>query len=213
MKNFIIAVILLAATIVYVNFLSAVQPVSPLRPINEFPEQLGNFRQVGEDQKFSDGVMASLGVDHYIMRQYRNKDGYQLGLYIGYYESQTEGKIIHSPKHCMPGSGWNTVASKEIPLAVNAPPYLTVKIDEMLLQKGLEKQLAMYWYHGRGIVVANEYMDRFYMIIDSVLKQRSDGALIRITGPGNNLANDEAKQRQLAIDILKNIDRYLPGKM
>lgn len=210
MKNFAIAVILLVATGVYVAFLSSVQAIPPLRPISEFPARLGEFKQIGEDQTFSDAVMASLGVDHYIMREYRDKDGYSLWLYIGYYESQTEGQIIHSPKHCMPGSGWNTIESKEIPLTVADSSYAKVKINEMVLQKGLEKQLATYWYHSRGRIVANEYMDRFYMVVDSLLKKRSDGALIRITGSGNDLLLDEEKQRELAASILRNINNYLP---
>ncbi len=70
-------------------------------------------------------------------------------------------------------------------------------------------QLATYWYHSRGRVVANEYLDRFYMIVDSLLKQRSDGGLVRITGPGNELAGDEEKQRQFATEILKYIDSFL----
>lgn len=210
MRNFSIAVILLVATGVYVNFLSTVQPIPPLQSISGFPVQLGGFNQVGEDQIFSDGVMANLGVDHYIMREYRDKDGYPLWLYIGYYESQTEGQIIHSPKHCMPGSGWNTIESKEVPLSVEDSSYSKIKINEMVLQKGLEKQLAFYWYHSRGRIVANEYIDRFYMILDSLMKNRSDGALVRITGSGNDLLQDEEKQRQFAASILKKIDHYLP---
>ncbi len=210
MKHFIVAVILLIITGIYVNFLGTVHQISPLRPISDFPNQLGSFTRVGEDQTFSDDVMASLGVDHYIMRQYRDKNGYQLGLYIGFYESQTEGQIIHSPKHCMPGSGWNTLESKEITITVPDSPYPKVKINEMVLQKDVEKQLVFYWYHGRGRVVANEYLDRFYMIVDSLIKKRSDGALIRITGSGDDLNRDEKKQRQFAQAILKNIDAYLP---
>ena len=206
---FIIAVVLLVAVLVYTNFLSTVHAVSPLRPLSDFPSTIGSFTQVGQDQPFSDAVMKSLGVDHYIMREYRSKDGYPLWLYIGYYESQIEGEIIHSPKHCMPGSGWNTVLSKEKVLSVPDSGYFSVNINTMLLQKGMEKQLAHYWYHSRGRVVANEYWDRGYMILDSLLKRRSDGALIRITGPGNDLDNDERKQRQFAENILINIDSYL----
>lgn len=210
-KPFIIAVVLLVAVLVYTNFLSTVHAVSPLRPLSDFPSAIGNFTQVGVDQTFSDAIMENLGVDHYIMREYRSKDGYALWLYIGYYESQTEGEIIHSPKHCMPGSGWNTVLSKEKILSGPETAYSSVNINTMLLQKGMEKQLALYWYHSRGRIVANEYWDRGYMILDSLLKRRSDGALIRITGSGNNQETDSLKQMQFAADVLKEIDQYLPN--
>jgi EpsI family protein len=208
---FIIAAILLIAIIVYTNFLSTVHAVSPLKPLSTFPEAIGDFSQVGTDQTFSDAIMVNLGVDHYIMREYRSKDGYPLWLYIGYYESQTEGEIIHSPKHCMPGSGWNTVLSREAALSAPDTAYSPVKINTMLLQKGMEKQLAHYWYHSRGRVVANEYWDRGFMILDSLLKRRSDGALIRITGSGSDQENDAQKQMQFAADVLREIDQYLPN--
>ena len=80
----------------------------------------------------------------------------------------------------------------------------------MVLQKGLEKQLAYYWYHSRGRVVADEYWDRAYMILDSIVKRRSDGALVRITGPGDNLPDDIKKQQQFVAELMKNLDSYLP---
>ena len=210
-QPFIIASILLVAVIVYANFLSTVYAVSPLRSLSDFPSIIGSFTQVGSDQTFSDAIMENLGVDHYIMREYIDIDGYPLWLYIGYYESQTEGEIIHSPKHCMPGSGWNTVLSKEKALSAPGAAYSSVNINTMLLQKGMEKQLALYWYHSRGRVVANEYLDRAYMILDSLLRRRSDGALVRITGSGNDLENDSQKQMQFAANVLKEIDCYLPN--
>ena len=154
--------------------------------------------------------MNSLGVDHYIMRQYRDPSGYTLGLYIGYYESQTEGEIIHSPKHCMPGSGWNAAKSELVPLPNQHKTASSAKINRVLLQKGMEKQLMHYWYQSRGRVVANEYKDRAYMILDSFLKRRSDGALIRVTGPGYDFPKDVQKQTEFISNLLKVVDEYIP---
>ena len=206
MKNFIVAVLLLAGTIIYTNFLSTVQAVVPLRPLSSFPQEIGSFTAV-QDQVFDDQVLAALGVDHYIMRRYQDKDGYPLWLYVGFYETQAEGEIIHSPKHCMPGSGWNSLETTGV--AVDSPVG-PVTINRMYLQKGLNKQLAHYWYHGRGRVVADEYIDRGYMVLDSLLKRRSDEALVRITGPGDDFERDSAKQLSFAEDVLTVLDEFLP---
>jgi len=48
------------------------------------------------------------------------------------------------------------------------------------------------------------------MILDSIFKRRSDGALVRITGPGNNLPTDIDNQKKFITDLLNNIDLYLP---
>ena len=207
MKNFWISVALLALTVIFVNFLGTVQPVPLRRPLADFPQTIGSFQAV-EERQFADSVLGVLGVDHYIMRAYRNEDGYLLWLYIGYYESQTQGELIHSPKHCMPGSGWNPIINKEVVLGGTRSRGMV--IDQMLLQKGAQKQLAHYWYQGRGRIVANEYLDRLYMVLDSLLKRRSDGALIRITGPGGDFAEDNRKQRQFIEDLLAVIGDYLP---
>lgn len=208
MKNFWISIALLALTIIFVNFLGTVQPVPLRRSLADFPRTIGTFQAVDE-RTFSDNVLGKLGVDHYIMRAYRDPDGYLIWLYIGYYESQTQGEIIHSPKHCMPGSGWDPIINKEVALDGGRSKGLV--IDQMLLQKGAQKQLAHYWYQGRGRIVANEYMDRLYMVLDSLLRRRSDGALIRITGPGADFAQDSKKQQQFIEDLLAVIGDYLPS--
>ena len=33
-------------------------------------------------------------------------------IYVGYYESQAQGKTIHSPKNCLPGAGWEALSSE-----------------------------------------------------------------------------------------------------
>ena len=181
----------------------------PVRPLADFPGEVAGFRQIGEDQLFSDEIMQVLGVDHYIMREYRDKDGYRLWLYIGYYESQTKGDIIHSPKHCMPGSGWSPLSQsvESLNLSGDSRP---VSIAQMFMQKGLEKQLVHYWYHGRGRVIANEYLDRGLMILDSLLRRRSDGALVRITGTGGDFVVAAEKQQHFAAELLRIIPQYLP---
>ena len=208
MKNFWISIALLVLTIIFVNFLGTVQPTLLRRSLADFPRTIGTFQAVDE-RTFGDNVLGKLGVDHYIMRAYRDPDGYLIWLYIGYYESQTQGEIIHSPKHCMPGSGWDPIINKEVVLDGGRSKGLV--IDQMLLQKGAQKQLAHYWYQGRGRIVANEYMDRLYMVLDSLLKRRSDGALIRITGPGADFAQDSKKQQQFIEDLLAVIGDYLPS--
>ncbi|RJQ23898.1 EpsI family protein [Candidatus Parcubacteria bacterium] len=210
MKHFLVATILLIAALIYVNFLSSVHAVPLLRPLDDFPKQLGEFTMVSE-QSFSDSIMESLGVDHYIMREYRDAAGYPLWLYIGYYESQSEGEIIHSPKHCMPGSGWDTVETQKISLSEIGASDAPTVINRMVMQRGLEKQLAHYWYQSRGRVVADEYLDRGYMILDSLVRKRSDGALIRITGSGNDLLLDIKRQQIFVFNLLNVLNLYLPN--
>ncbi len=198
---------MIVAVIVYVNFLGTVKPVLLKRQLDNFPQKIGDFKRVGE-QSFSAEVLNVAGVDKYIMWQYQDKTGYTLGLYIGYYRDQTEGSIIHSPKHCMPGSGWEPSLTKEV--SITADNGKTYTINRMVLQKGMDKQIAHYWYQGRGRVLANEYIDRAFMIWDSLTRRRSDGSLVRITGAGNRGEADTRSQMRFMASLLPELDKFLP---
>lgn len=206
MRNFWIAVFLLCSVMVYVNFLGTVKPVPLIKPLSQFPEKIGSFTAV-KSREFSPEILANLGVDHYLMQEYRDADGYSLWLYLGFYESQAEGEIIHSPKHCMPGSGWNPVLEKETGMV--GADGARVMIKQMRLQKGMDKQLAHYWFQGRGRIIANEYLERIWMIYDSLFRQRSDGSLVRITGSAYDMKNDVERQRQFIKNLLPILEDFI----
>lgn len=206
-KPFLFLCGLITAVILYVNFLGSVKPVSLTKSLDDFPRTIGKFRLV-ETQTFSKKVLEIAGVDKYIMWQFEGPQGYTLGLYVGYYRDQTEGSLIHSPKHCMPGSGWEPLREEVVTLQDGHGQ--SYAINRMLLQKGTDKQIAHYWYEGRGRVVANEYEDRAFMIWDSIVRRRSDGALVRITGPGNDQQLDIKKQMQFMAALMPQLDKFLP---
>jgi len=139
--------------------------------------------------------MEILQVDDYFMRNYRNSNGEIIGLYIGYFKSQREGKGIHSPRQCLPGAGWVPVNIAVYNLKVPGHNPEMVSVNKFVMGKGLDRQLYLFWYHGRGRVYANEYWNKIYLIWDGLTKKRTDGALIRV----NNLATrnpNEALQTQ-----------------
>ncbi|MDL1960024.1 MAG: EpsI family protein [Deltaproteobacteria bacterium] len=155
--------------IVLVNFSATQVRATPLiRSLDFLPVHIGEFVLVG-DSEMDSRVVENLGVDHYAVRVYRSPSGYDLWLYIGYFEEQKEGAMIHSPKHCYPGSGWMPLSSKIIKIKI-PDSNNTIEINEYILAKSDAKQLVYYWYQSRGRIVANEYLDRFFMLLDSLTK-------------------------------------------
>lgn len=207
MKQFFLALALIILTTVYITVFNTAEPVPLVKPLASLPPTIGGFTMAGS-QTFDAAMMKNLGVDHYIMRQYRDKQGYSLWLYIGYYESQTEGSLIHSPRHCLPGSGWNTLSSDRIEIPAPVQDGESVVVNEMILGKGMQKQLVHYWYQGRGRITANEYLDRFFMILDSLTRRRSDGALVRITSDADVLSDSLQKQQEFCHDLLAILNNY-----
>jgi EpsI family protein len=213
MKNtrFILTIlILLAATAV--NYYFSKPDISlPRKSLAEFPKELGDWTAVS-DQKIDDQSMKILQVDDYFMRNYRNSKGEVIGLYIGYFKSQREGKGIHSPRQCLPGAGWVAVNATVYQMKVSDGNPGAAPVNKYIMGKGLDRQLYLFWYHGRGRVYASEYWNKIYLIWDGLTKKRTDGALIRV----NNLVtkkSDEALQTQtefinLFFPLLK---EYIPN--
>ncbi|HFC46251.1 MAG TPA: EpsI family protein, partial [Dissulfuribacter thermophilus] len=107
-----------------------------------------------------------------------------------------------------PGSGWSPIRSDVVTLDVDAlgtGEKQRIKINEYLLQKGESRQMVYYWYQSRGRVIANEYVDRFYMILDSILRRRSDGALVRISGA----VDPEGRQKVVLLEFIRELYPHL----
>ena len=157
------------------------QRALPLRgPLGStLPTEIGG--RVGRDVLISEREVAVAGVTDYMMRSYLVADttSGQLGfsVYVGYYDSQLQGKTIHSPKNCLPGSGWEALASTTVEIETDDGP---VHVNRYLLQNGAAQALVLYWYQGRGRVESNEYLVKWNLLRDAAIRQRSDEALVRI---------------------------------
>ncbi|HEX9107679.1 MAG TPA: EpsI family protein [Longimicrobiales bacterium] len=136
------------------------------------------------DMKLSEDERQAVGVTSYLYRLYdaQGKPGTAAAsLYVGYYANQTEGKSIHSPKNCLPGSGWDVLASRTARLVTATGTAITV--NRYVLQKKQQRALVLYWYQGRGRVEASEYAVKWQLLLDTALRRRSDEALVRIIVP------------------------------
>ena len=70
-------------------------------------------------------------------------------------------------------------------------------MNRVLIQKGDEKQLVLYWFKQRERLLANEYLVKFYLLWDALTRQRTDGALIRLTTHVESNESDMDAERRL----------------
>ena len=71
-----------------------------------------------------------------------------VGLYVGYYGSQRSGELIHSPKNCLPGSGWTPLNSSVV--AIDVGRGLPIEVNRYVVAHGDERSLVLYWYQSRA---------------------------------------------------------------
>ncbi|HWB16274.1 MAG TPA: EpsI family protein [Vicinamibacterales bacterium] len=188
------------------------EPVPTRRPLTELPERIGGWRAEAAPP-FTNDVLQMLGVDEYVNRIYAEPSEGAVALYIGYYRSQRQGDTIHSPLNCLPGAGWQPIstARTEIPVAGHAP----LTVNRFVIEKGLDRQVVLYWYQSHGRVIASEYWSKIFMVYDGVRLNRSDAAMVRVISPilpsadGERAA--EARTRAFTQALFPTLDAYLPS--
>ncbi|MCX6545031.1 MAG: VPLPA-CTERM-specific exosortase XrtD [Acidobacteria bacterium] len=148
------------------------------------PQTIGAWEGTG-DQTLDRNVLGQLRVDDYLNRGYRAPGRPGISLYVGYYESQRQGQTMHSPLNCMPGAGWEPVYRGRIaiPAVDNGTASQTAEINQLVVQKGLDRLLVLYWYQAHGRIIASEYWGKIYTVVDAIRLNRSDAALVRVIVP------------------------------
>lgn len=206
-RIWIVEAILVASVVLFHAVTTRGARVPAHRPLKELPLVLG--RWVGGELPIEQRIIGAVGVDDYLSRTYTDKAS-RIDVYIGYYEGQRPGVVIHSPKNCLPGTGWEPVRARRLTLDMpNASP---IEVNEYLVEKGTERQLVLYWYQARGRVISSEYWGRVWLVVDSLESNRTDGALIRVSTPtrdGEELARQRAAE--FVRLIYPRLGGFIPG--
>ena len=152
------------------------------RPLEEFPRQLGSWTSV-QDGVVEKEIRDVLRADDILTRTYADQQsGRGANLFVAFFRSQRTGQTPHSPKNCLPGSGWTPSKSDllTIPIDGRAEPIL---VNRYVVSKGDEKSVVLYWYQSRSRAIASEYRAKFYLVADAIRYNRTDTALVRVVTP------------------------------
>jgi EpsI family protein len=208
-KHTAIIVIILIAAAGLTTVFSHSERIKPNRHFSQFPLEIGPWR--GVTSQMDEKIYNILGVEDYIMANFRKGPGSAVNLYVGFYQSQSKGDLIHSPKNCMPGAGWNIVQSSTIP--INLPKSgKTIKIARLLLDKDGQKQVVYYWFQSRGRIISSEYMQKIWLVLDSITKKRTDGSFVRLIAPIiKNQAATEFLLTQFADEVYPVLNQFIPN--
>lgn len=211
--RFILTTTLIVLTAILLEARGRVETIVPHLPLSSFPTQVGEWS--GKILTLDQETLDVLGPGDFLLRQYhdsvqQSKLPY-VDLFIAYFPSQRAGDTIHSPKHCLPGSGWAPDENARVTLAL--PGHSPFPANRYVVSRGEDRELVLYWYwaHDRG--VASEYWAKFYLVKDAIQMNRSDGALVRLTTAMLLGENAEAAQQRLqpfAAEIVPLLDTYIP---
>jgi len=154
---------------------------------------------------------AILRADDTLNRFYRNRStGADAGLFVASFRTQRNGKAPHSPKNCMPGSGWTQLSSERYPIDIGQAAPIVV--NRYVIVHGQERELVLYWYQSRDRVVADEFRAKYWVVADAIRLNRTDTALVRVIIPIVN--NDDNAATRIGVDFVRSffgtLRQYLP---
>ncbi len=191
---------------------STVSPVNITKSLSSFPHTIGEY-SLNNSFNSSADVLELLGVDDYIQYNYVDNTNNYINLYVGFYRAVGVEGSYHSPKNCIPGGGWGIDALTSINIPRGKDGSSEVKISEMLIRRGSEYQVVLYWYQNRGRIIHSEYLEKIFLVLDAIFMGRRDGSFIRIMSysPTSDTASTKLKLRKFAAEVMTKLEDYLPG--
>ena len=207
-NRFFVIIALFCAAFGTVLLTSRAEEIPPVKPFSDFPDTIGPWQ--GRKGALADGILQVLGVEDYVLSDFTRPPDRFVNLYIGFYKSQRKGDLIHSPRNCLPGAGWHIVdTGREI--LTDPETGQTYKVASLVLKKRDQYQMVLYWFHSRGRIIASEYMQKIWLVIDAVFRNRTDGSFVRLITPVTS-TQQEAVQllREFAGHLKPKLDEYIP---
>ena len=204
--RFVVVYLLLIGAAAYVYARTEVA-VPVAQPLDLFPQRVASWTMTGQ-ARFDERTLEVLKPSDYLSRSYRSDSGQQVSLYIGYHDGGPQSGPIHSPRQCLPGSGWNRLTDQVREIDVDGKTLVYVS---SIYQKETEKQMFLYWFQVRDAQLTNEYSLKLEQIKNSVLANRRDSSFIRLSLMATD-SEEEALQtgEQFIQDFYPAISRFLP---
>jgi EpsI family protein len=174
----VLTVVLLAQAAIFYGS-SRKENTPPHKPLQEFSLTDSNW-VVRQEVELDKGTLDVLKADDILSRVYQNKSTGRLAtLFVAYFETQRTGKAPHSPKNCLPGSGWIPSQSEmiEIPISQEAN---TIRVNRYVVSRGQNESVVLYWYQARNRIIASEYSAKIFTVADAIRYNRTDTSLVRV---------------------------------
>jgi exosortase D (VPLPA-CTERM-specific) len=208
--QFVVAAALLVLTLGISMGVDFREKIPSSRPFSQFPLAVGAWEGTRDfmEQKF----ITELDLSDYTIVNYKNSTGQYVNFYVAYYESQRKGESIHSPETCLPGGGWlfRDAGTVQVPFM---EPGRNIKVNRAIMEKSGYRQLVYFWFPARGRILTNAWEMKLYTFWDSLTRQRTDGALVRVITlvyPGETPEDAEKRLQSFVKDITPVLDEFLP---
>jgi EpsI family protein len=157
--------------------------------LHALPWKLGPW-ETSAEQSIGPDVTAYLKPDEYILRDYLNpSNGVTIDLFVAYFKSLQNVYGPHSPRICLPGSGWLVSSSSVVNIPVPGRAG-GIPVNQFTMEKANQRILVLYWYQNDRDVWAEEYHAKLRLLPDLIRYRRSDVSLVRLIAPLPSVASN-----------------------
>jgi EpsI family protein len=202
--------LILAGTASFLRYREGADRQVAREPLSDFPVHLSG--RTATDQPIDAETLEALGAGDFLSRVYSSDESAApISLFVGYFPTQKTGTTIHSPKNCLPASGWAFELSSTVLLEDVAGK--THRIGEYVIANADSRQFVIYWYQAHGRSVSNEYVAKIYLISDAIRTNRSDGALVRVITPirsSGQLSEAKLRAETFVRELFPALPRFIP---
>lgn len=188
----ILTLVLLAQASIFYGF-SRRESVPRHNPLADFRLPSSSSWDMLENLQLDAETLDVLKADDILSRVYVNRGSRSAAtLFVAFFETQRTGKAPHSPKNCLPGSGW--VPSQSGTRQISIPGSAPISVNDYVISRGQNQSVVLYWYQSRNRVIASEYSAKIFTVADAIRFNRSDTALVRVVvnvSDGNTQAAEQ----------------------
>lgn len=208
------AIVLCLTSPLVVSVMGSVEPIPLKKELGAFPLQIDGW--TGRVATMDEAMWDRVGGQAYRLVNYNKPGHLPVNFYTAYYEYQRKaGDFIHSPKLCLPGAGWyiKSNRARTVPREASPSDFEQLRFNELVIEKGENRQLVYFWYQGRDRNFTSEYAAKFYMVWDGIFRRRTDGALVRVIMPladATLLSDARTTLDRFAVTVSKQLDHHLP---
>lgn len=218
------SVALISATVVIITAASA-WPLIPDRTTTAperfdfalLPNQLGEWRQFGDEQKFSPEIERSLAADDYTALQFsRAVNQPRIDFFSAWYRDLSADGVQHTPEICLPGAGWEIAEVDRVDISGQLGLDASFTINRVIVQKNEQQMVVYYWFSHMGHIMPRNTAAKISVLTRGLIAGRSDGAILRLISPidkndPDGEANAEAEMNALLKELLPKLPRFIPG--
>jgi EpsI family protein len=157
-------------------------------PLSTIARNIAGFSGA-DNRALDEPTMHALNPTSYLSRTYSN-GSLNAELFIAFYAQQRAGESMHSPKHCLPGAGWEIWNYDTMRIPAAGQVYT---VNKYSISRESERRLVLYWYQSRNRIIASEYLGKILLARDTLLQNATAASIVRVILPDQPSSSEIAR--------------------